>query len=70
MLIVHEFTHGPWGGLQILARIGCRALWIVKGAVGLASAALLSRVVRPSPTFPAPTASGSPIAEPGGGAEL
>jgi predicted MFS family arabinose efflux permease len=70
MMMGLAFTLGPWGGLQILARLGGRALWIVMGAFGLASAALLSRVVRPSPTFPAPTASDSPIAEPGGGAEL
>ena len=49
MMMGLGFTVGPWGGLQILARLGGRALWIFMGAVGLVSAALLSRVVAPEP---------------------
>jgi predicted MFS family arabinose efflux permease len=45
MMMGLAFTVGPWGGLQILARFGGRALWIFMGAAGLASAALLFRVV-------------------------
>jgi len=47
MMMGLAFTVGPWGGLQILARFGGRALWIFMGAAGLASAALLWRVVAP-----------------------
>jgi predicted MFS family arabinose efflux permease len=45
MMMGLAFMVGPWGGLQILARFGGRVLWVFMGAAGLASAALLSRVV-------------------------
>jgi predicted MFS family arabinose efflux permease len=45
MMMGLAFMVGPWGGLQILARFGGRVLWVLMGAAGLASAALLSRVV-------------------------
>ncbi|MDQ6891147.1 MAG: MFS transporter [Acidobacteriota bacterium] len=50
MMMGLAFTVGPWGGLQLMARLGGVALWVVVGATGLASAALLSRVVAPEPS--------------------
>jgi MFS family permease len=47
MMMGLAFTVGPWAGLQLLATVGGRELWLVMLAVGLGSAALLGRVVPP-----------------------
>ena len=47
MMMGLAFTVGPWAGLQLLASLGGRSLWLVMLAAGLGSAALLARAVRP-----------------------
>jgi predicted MFS family arabinose efflux permease len=47
MMMGLAFTVGPWAGLQLLAAVGGRLLWLVMLAVGLGSAALLARVAGP-----------------------
>ena len=44
MMMGLAFTVGPWAGLQVMARSGGRALWLVMLALGLAGAVMMSRL--------------------------
>ena len=44
MMMGLAFTLGPWAGLQVLARFGGRALWLLMLGVGLVGAAMMSRL--------------------------
>ena len=67
MMMGLAFMAGPWGGLQILANFGGRALWITMLAFGIASAAFMLRLqgsgdVRRAVPLPLPST--APSAEP------
>jgi predicted MFS family arabinose efflux permease len=44
MMMGLAFSVGPWAGLQILALFGGQALWLTMLALGLAAAAMMSRL--------------------------
>ena len=67
MMMGLAFMAGPWGGLQILARFGGRALWIAMLAFGLVSATMMLRLHGRGDlrrAVPLPLPSTAPSAEP------
>lgn len=67
MMMGLAFTVGPWAGLQLLALLGGKVLWLLMLALGLTSAGMISRL-EPShrtaavPAVPLPTT--APSTEP------